>query len=562
MKKKLVTVAVAVGLILIVGGIALGRPLYDRYSYSKELADWDAYYGVSGQESAIILQDEMVDEKAVIRDGVCYFDLDTVHQYMNEVFYADLAENLLLYTDAAETVRVNLGESSYAGEQTNGDLGHVIAYAEDGRVYVAADYVQLFTNYSFALYDRHVQVYTEWGERQVAEIKKATAVRTLGGIKSPILCELDAGDTVEILETMEKWSKIKTADSVIGYVENKRLTEEHTEAETPVASYDPPEYTTVSMDGKVCLGFHAIYSTGGNGTLGEATANARGMNVIAPTWFALNDNAGGYRSFGSSDYVAQAHGMGLQVWGVVDNFNSGVEVDELAVLSSTASRQRLVENLTAEAVRLGLDGVNVDFESLDDRCGIHYVQFLRELSAACRKNGLVLSVDDYVPFHFNDYYRLDIQGEIADYVVIMGYDEHWHGCGEPGSVASIGYVSNGLDRTLQEVPAEKVVNALPFYTRVWKTKGDQVTDETLFLNQTADYLSRRGVQSVWDEETGQNYAEWQEDGVLCQVWAEDAQSLSLKLNVMAAKGLGGVAVWRLGFGDAAAWTLLQSYINL
>ena len=562
MKKRLITIAVALVLILVIGGIAVGRPLYHKYSYSKELADWNEFYQVSGEESAIILQNEMVEEKALIRDQVCYFDLDTIHKYMNEIFYVDPEENLLLYTDAVGTTRVNLGESVYTGASGAEDMGCTIAFCENDKVYVAADYVQLFTNYSYEVFDRHVQVYTQWGEHQTAEIKKATALRTLGGIKSPILCELAAGDPVEILEEMETWSKVKTSDSVIGYVENKRLANVHTEAETAVDFYEAPEYTSVAMDGKVSLGFHAVYSLGGNESLGEVTANAHGMNVIAPTWFALNDNEGGYRSFGSSDYVARAHGMGLQVWGVVDNFNSGVEVDELAVLSSTAKRQRLVDSLAEEAGRLGLDGINVDFESLDSKCGIHYVQFLRELSVACRQKGLVLSVDNYVPFDFNDYYRLDIQGQIADYVIIMGYDEHWHGCGEAGSVASLSYVSNGLDRTLEEVPSQKVVNALPFYTRIWRTEGDQVTDETLFLNQTADYLSRRGVAPVWDETTGQNYAEWQEGSTLCQVWVEDAQSISAKLNVMEAKELGGVAVWRLGFGNSAIWDLLKVYVSL
>lgn len=567
MKKKLVTVIVALVLILVIGGIALAGPLYDKYSYSDELADWDEYYQVSGEEIAIILQDEMVEEKAILRGGICYFDLDTVHKYMNEIFYVDLGENLLLYTSAVDTVRVTLGETFYAGVLEDGDLGHTIAYAENDVVYVAADYVAIFTNYSYDVYDRHVQVYTEWGERQMAEIRKDTAVRVLGGVKSPILCELEEGDSVEVLEKMEKWSKVKTSDSVIGYVENKRLTNEHAEAEMPVTSYEAPEYTTVALDGKVSLGFHSIGGVGGNDTLYEAVSLEKGMNVIAPTWFSLNDDNGSYRSFATADYVQKAHNMGYQVWGVLDNFNyandTKTEVDVLAALSSTSSRQTLVKNVVTEALRWDMDGINVDFEGLDSACGVHYVQFLRELSVACRNNSLVLSVDNYVPFNFNDFYRLDIQGQIADYVIIMGYDEHWHGSGDPGSVASIEYVSNGLDRTIEEVPAEKVINALPLYTILWKTEGTAVTDQYLVLNQTADYLSRMGVTPVWDETTGQNYAEWQQSGgTICQVWIEDAESISTKLNVMKAKNLGGVAVWRLGYETSQIWELLQAYVNL
>ena len=143
----------------------------------------------------------------------------------------------------------------------------------------------------------------------------------------------------------------------------------------------------------------------------------------------------------------------------------------------------------------------------------------------------------------------------------MGYDEHWGGCQEAGSVASIDYVSGGLDRTLEQVPAEKVINALPFYTRVWKTEGTQVTDEAIPLSNVADYLSRVGKTDAveWDEETCQNYVEWQSGNATYQIWIEDVESLTVKLNVMSARSIGGVAVWRLGYGTPAAWELIAAY---
>lgn len=565
MKKKLIPFAAALLLILIIGGIAVGKPLLDKYSYSKETADLDEFYQVSGEQSAIILQDEMVEEKAIVRDGICYFDLDTIHKYMNEVFYADLSENLLLYTTAAETVRVNLGESVYSTPAGSTDAGYTIAYAENGIVYVAADFVKQYTNFSYDMYDRHVQVYTQWGNRETAVVKKNTAVREKGGVKSPILRELAKGETVEILEEMETWSKVKTSDSIIGYVENKRLTDRGTEEEVPVNDYAAPEYTSIALEGKVNLGFHSIGGVGGNSTLNEMAAGTKSMNVIAPTWFSLNDNEGNFRSFGTADYVAKAHDLGLQVWGVLDNFNykneTGADVNTLTVLSSTTKRQKLVQDAVNTAQSLGLDGINIDFEQLNAECGEHYVQFLRELSVQCRASGLVLSVDNYVPFHFNDYYRLDIQGQIADYVIIMGYDEHWHGSGDPGSVASIDYVSNGLDRTLEKVPSEKVINALPLYTILWKTDGGSVTDQYLTLNNMADFLSHTSVQPVWDETACQNYAEWTEGTATYQLWIEDEESIRVKLNVMSTKNLGGVAVWRLGYGTSGVWELLQAYTN-
>lgn len=565
MKKRILPVVVAIFLILIVGGVWAGGKLLEKYSYSKERVDMDAYYQISGEQAAIILQDEMVEEKALIRNGVCYFDLATVHKYMNDAFYADFGENLLLYTTATDTARAVIGESGYTSSAGGEDLGVPLSFLENDVLYLAADYVKKFTNFSYDMYGRHVQVYTEWGTKETAEIKKNTVVRERGGVKSGILCDAEAGARVEILEEMETWSKVKTADSIIGYVENKRLTNRETETEQPVTDYTAPEYTSIPLAGKVSLGWHSIGGVGGNDTLESMVAGTKGMNVIAPTWFSLNDNEGNFRSFASTNYISRAHSMGLQVWGVWDNFNfrneTGAAVDEHLVLSSTTKRGILVQNMVNTAVSLGLDGINIDFEQVDTETGPHYVQFLRELSVLCRANGLVLSIDNYVPFHFNEHYRLDVQGEIADYVVIMGYDEHWHGSGDPGSVASIGYVTNGLEKTLADVPAQKVVNALPLYTILWKTEGAGVTDEYITISNTADFLSRMGVTPEWDEETCQNYAEWNDGSATYQIWIEDEESIAVKLNVMSTKGIGGVAVWRLGYGNQGVWELINAYVN-
>ena len=566
MKKKVLPVIVAILLILVIGGCALGKVLLDKYSYSKEEADWNEFYQVSENDrSAIILQNEMVEEQALIKDGVCYFDLATVHKYLNEVFYADMTENLLLYATPTEVIRTTFGETAYTTTEGTQEAGYVISFTDGDNVYVAADYVKLFTNYSYECYDRHVQVNTEWGIRQVAQLKKDTAVRLRGGVKSPILTQAVKGDTFEILEQMETWSKVKTADAVIGYVENKRLGEITEETETPVTDYQAPEYTSLTADSKICLGWHSIGGVAGNDTLYSMVSGTKGMNVIAPTWFSMTDENGAFRSFATAGYVTTAHQMGLQVWGVLDNFNyaneNGISISTLNMLSSTTARQNLVKNVTDTAVGLGLDGINVDFEQLSSDCGPHYVEFLRELSIECRNKGLVLSIDNYVPFNFNDYYRLDIQGEVADYVIIMGYDEHWHGSKDPGSVASISYVSDGLDRTLQEVPANKVVNALPFYTILWKTEGTDVTDEYITMRNEADFMSKAGVSAEWDEVTCQNYAEWTSGNVNYQIWLEDAESIAVKLNMMTTKNIGGVAVWRLGYGTQAAWELINAYLQ-
>ncbi|MCI8543467.1 glycosyl hydrolase family 18 protein [Acetatifactor aquisgranensis] len=567
MKKKMIPVIVALVLIVIVALIGFGGRILDKYSYSKELADLNEYFGVADGELAIILQDEKVEQKALLRENAVYFDIDTMELYLNEGFYVDMGEQKLLYTTANDTVTTAFGGREYSDKAGSHPTEYATCFLEGERLYVAAEYVKMFANFSYELLDRHIQLYTQWGEKQMMEVLKDTQIRTLGGIKSPILRELEKGEKVELLNEMETWSEVKTSDSLIGYVENKRLGNGMTETELPVTDYVPAEYTSLSLPGKVNLGFHAIGGEAGNDTLEAMVAEGKGMNVIAPTWFSLNDNEGNFRSYASGEYVQQAHGYGLQVWGVWDNFNfkneTGADISTYQVLSSTTKRRQLARSMVDTSLGLGLDGINLDYEGLPQECGEHYVQFLKELSVLCRENGLILSVDSYVPFNFNNYYRLDIQGRVADYVIIMGYDEHWHGSGDPGSVASIDYVSNGLDRTLNEeqVPPEKVVNALPFYTILWQTEGANVTDQYITLNNVADYLQRVNVVPEWDEATCQNYAQWQSGNVTYQIWVEDAESISVKLNVMKAKNIGGVAVWRLGYGTEQAWDLVNAYAN-
>lgn len=554
--KKIIPALVALVLIVIIGAVTAGTIVIDKYSYSKERANLQEYFKVQGDQLAIFLQDERIPEKALLKEGVCYFDLDTVHKYFNDTFYADINEGLLLYALPEEVVRIELASAPD---------GAAAAYQEDGTVYIAADLVKEYTNFSYEVFDMRMQVYTQWGQKCTAVVKKDTQVREKGGIKSPILRDIAKDEQVEVLERMEKWSRVKTADAIIGYVENKNLTEEKTETEVPVTDYEEPAYTTRQLEEKVCLGWHSIGGVGGNDTLDSVTAIAKGLNVIAPTWFSLSDNEGGYESFASRNYVDRAHAKGLKVWGVLDDFNynntHNAGIDVYTVLSSTASRNRLIGNIVAEAVALGLDGINLDFEKVNADCGEHYAQFIRELSVQCRLQNLTFSIDNYVPFSFNEYLRRDVQGKVADYVIIMGYDEHWHGSKDPGSVASIDYVSSGIDKTLEQVPAEKVVNALPFYSILWKINGADITDEYLTMNNTADYLKRIGQSGAWDEDTQQLYVEWTSGNATYKLWAENEDSILAKLNVMRARDIAGVAVWRLGYGTPAVWEMISAYLG-
>lgn len=571
--KKMIPALTAIVLIIVIAAIAFGSQILDMYSYSDERADLNEYFNIYNEEEVpILLQDELMEEKALLVDGVYYFDLATVHKYLNTKFYWDEGEGLLIFTTPTQVINSYVGGTSYYIDGVAADDGYLISFTReiasetsetgtDTILYVAADYVKKYTNYSYEAFTEpnRMQIYTSWDERKVATVKKDTAVRYRGGVKSPILKDVPVGEKLIVLKQMEDWAEVKTLDGFIGYVENKRLSEVTTETPIPVTDYNEPEYTSLTRDYKVSLGWHVIGGVGGNDTLDSTVAQTKGMNVISPTWFKLSDNEGNFTSFATSNYVNRSHDLGLEVWGLVDDFS--YDVDLYTILSSTTKRNYLVQGLVQAALACGMDGINIDFETIGVDSGAHFLQFIRELSIQCRLNNLVLSVDTYVPFNFNNFYDRAEQGELVDYVIIMGYDEHWHGSGDVGSVASIDYVRNGIETMVKDVPAHKVMNGLPFYTILWETRGTDVTDNYITMVNQKDVLQNYGIQVEWEDETCQNYGERTSGNTLYQIWLEDIESISVKLNVMANYELGGVAVWRLGYEDPAVWEVINDYVN-
>ena len=566
--KKIIPVIVAVILIILIGAAGFGAKLLEKYSYSKERADLTEYFGIAGENDVpIILQDEQIEEHAKIFDGICYFDMATVHKYFNDRFYEDKSENSLLYTTPDMVYANVIGTGTVTGYdadfvESGESYDYTISRYEGEALYIAVDFVKKYANFSYELFTEpnHMQIYTEWDRRQTASVTKDTQVRYQGGIKSDILTDVSAGDQVIILEEMETWTKVKTQDSVIGYVENKRLGEKTEEEPVPVTDYVEPEYPSNTRDYKINLGWHVIGGVGGNDTLEETVAKTKGLNVISPTWFTLTGNEGEFSSFATTSYVERAHEMGLEVWALVGNVDS-VDVDLYTVLSKTSNRRRLILQLLAAVREYNLDGLNIDFENVSLDAGEPFIQFIRELSIPCRKYGIVLSVDNYVPMNHTYHYDRAEQGVVADYVIIMGYDEHYNGSDEAGSVASINFVESGIKNTVAEVPKEKVINALPFYTRIWETGADGISSQAVGMEMAQTYVSDHGIATRWDEVTCQNYGEFQDGDRLCQVWLEDAESITVKLNIMEKYEIAGVAAWRLGFETADIWDVIEEYMN-
>lgn len=563
MKKKLPMLIAIVLILFLLAGLAFSV-FYEKYSYSDERADLQEYYGLTSEEEvAIVLGNELIEEKAICRDGVYYLDLDTIHTYFNERFYLDNSvesKALLIYTTTEASYRVLENSNVISSELGQEEAEYTLMLYEQDTCYVAVDYVLRFTDMTYEVFTEpnRMQIYNEWPGETVGTIKKDTQVRYRGGVKSEILTDVARGDKVTILEELDSWYKVKTADAYIGYVPKRFVKDMESYVIDRVSTVEEIYYPANVEEKRINMGWHQVLNYAANDNVSSVISGTN-INVIAPTWFLLSGNTGSYVCNASRNYVNYAHNQGIDVWAVIDNFN--MECDLHEVLKNTAQRDALIANLVADCKSYDIDGINVDFEQVSPETASHYIQFIRELSVACHKNDLILSVDNYVPTAYTAFYNREEQGRYVDYVVIMGYDEHTGNSDVAGSVASIGFVEQGIADTLASVEASKVINGIPFFTRGWATTDGEVSAKTYTMSSQQQFIKDHGIEVAWDEEWGQYYGENTIDGTSYEIWMEDAESLREKLAVMNKYGVAGVAQWKLGLETSDVWAVIEEYMN-
>ena len=548
MDKKYKPIVAVVVLVILVAVLGIVSHVVMKYIPSGEKMDLNEYYGEMAEgEIAIVLGTEKLDERGMVDGDRVYLPLNVVNTYLNQRYYWDSANQQVLYATPSELTTV--AASSESGDQV---------WLKDDTVYLNLTYIQQYTDIDAYISKEpyRIAIQYQFDNIKTVTVKKNTSIRYRGGIKSPVVTSVKKGAQLRLIEELDNWDQVATDDGYIGYIDKKNVGKA---SETTFdRNFEREQYSYLTMDGKVNMVWHQVTSTDANAYFADATANMTGVNVISPTWFYLLDTSGNIANISSADYVAQAHEKGLKVWGLIDNFTQEVSTTE--TLSNTAARQNIISQLIQAATSVGMDGINVDFESLSEDVGIHFLEFLRELSIECHKNNLVLSVDNPVPEDFTSHYDRAEQGRVVDYVIIMGYDEHYVGS-EAGSVASLPWVEQGIQDTLAEVPAERVINAVPFYTRLWRTTGGNVTSEAIGMDQAQQVISENNVETYWDKTTSQNYGKYDIDNSTYQIWIEDSQSIAEKVKLVSKYNLAGVSAWKLGFENSGIWQVISDNLN-
>lgn len=284
------------------------------------------------------------------------------------------------------------------------------------------------------------------------------------------------------------------------------------------------------------------------------------INTLAPRWFFLQED-GTFEDVGNSSMVAWAHQHNLKIWPLVGNhFNQALTHQ---YLSGAESRQNLVRQLMALASKYGVDGLNIDFEGVGSTDRAAFTAFIRELSQAAHAQGVQISVDLPPNFGSENLAAYDDANlaKDADYLVLMGYDEHWNNAPRAGSVSSLPWLTRGIDSFVSVAPASKIIVGLPLYTRDWTVVAGKTVSKELTLPQQTNQLVGNGASMLWDAVVGQYVAKYDKSGEAHTIWVEDARSLAQKTSVALDRGVAGAAYWRIGGETNDVWKSLQNVWN-
>ena len=553
-KKRIVIVAAFVILIVVMAAMFM----IVRYTPTKEKMNGYVFFNLdkSTDKTMVIIDGKQYSDTGVVTDGIHYLPQEFVADNINAGFYYDKESQAVLYSDSSYMYTYMSGKNVYTddtGKTYNTDYPVVIDI--NGECFIAWEYIAEHTDceYAYGSEPERINISIERENKQCVTVKKKSAVRYRGGIKSPVLEYVQKGDRLVYEDDLDDWIKVTTVTGYTGYIKKTEASDtfEYIREEK---NYETHNYNM--KDDKVTLAWFQVSGVAGNSGIDNNIATASGVNVLAPTWYSVTDSSGSMSCYASTGLVNKMHQRGTDVWALVSDFDTNV--DFAALYSSKKARTNMVNTLINDAEKYGFDGINLDFENIKSAYAKDYLQFVRELSIACERKGLVLSTDNYKPEAYNRCYNLKEQSRFVDYVIVMAYDEHYAGT-DAGSVASLPFVKEAVEDTVQLVGKEHVIAGIPFYTRIWTTTDGNTTSRAVGMQAAVDQLNSDGQVALWNDDCGQYVASYTVGNSTRQIWFEEEKSIEAKMQVIQENNVAGVAGWKLGLEKSSVWSVISKY---
>lgn len=492
----------------------------------------------------------------LIEDGEIYISKQDLANFFDKYIYEEEETNKIITTYDKKIAAIDF-ENNIININGSNKKTYAHAIKKDDTVYLPINELKDVYGIEITNIEKSkvITIDSVAREQKKAIVNGNVAVKSSTKFIAKTVDRVEKGDYVIVISEDNGYTKIRTSNGKLGYIKSKKL------SNTIVARQEITE--SKQIEGKVNLVWD-YYSQVASAPDRTGTT-IDGINVVSPAFFHLNQDGELEENVGTKGqaYIDWAHDQGYKVWPMVQNAGDGMLTVTSKIMNSYEKRQDLIEEIVNMCVKYKLDGINIDFENMKKEDKDLYSRFIIELTPRIKEMGLVVSVDVTAPDGGDTWslcFDRNVIGDVADYIVFMAYDEYGTSSTKAGTTAGLDWVELSLKKFLEteEIDSEKIVLAIPLYTRLWveDSSGKVISQKAVAMKDIEKTLPD-GIEKTWDDNLKQNYVEYKDASYTKKMWIEDLDSLKEKLNLVTKYKLGGVASWEKGMESDGVWELIE-----
>ena len=498
----------------------------------------------------------------LIEDDIIYLSKADIANFFDKYIYNEKESNKIVTTYNKKIATIGFEENAI---NINGSNKNIYAHAikKDDVEYLPISEMK-------EVYDIEIQNIKEKKvitmdsldrEQKKAIVSSNLAVKSSTNLIAKTIDRVKKGDSVIVISSEKGYTKIRTANGKIGYIKSNKLENEYSVRESMEEEKQ--------VEGKINLtwDYFSTYASAPD----RSGTTIDGINVVSPAFFYLDTNGNFKENIGNSgkSYIKWAHENGYKVWPMFSNAEAAQESLSITsnIMNNFEKRQELIEEIVKACVNYELDGINIDFENMKQEDKDVYSRFIIELTPRLKEIGLVTSVDVTAPDGSENWsmcFDRNVIGDVADYIVFMAYDEYGVSSTKPGTTAGYDWIKLSLEKFLktEEIKPEKIILAVPFYTRVWTTNsnGEIISKNTIDMKNIEKVIPDN-VEKKWDDNLKQNYVEYTDGKNKKQIWIEDIESLKAKISLITENKLAGIGSWQKGMETEEVWGIFKEMLK-
>lgn len=498
----------------------------------------------------------------LIKDNIIYLSKQDIANFFDKHIYKDEKTNKIVTTYEKKIAEIGFDDNTI---NINGSDKEIYAHAieKDGQTYLPISEMADVYNIEMAnIPETNIVTIDSLEKAQKrAIVNSNVSVKSSSNFISRTVDRIKKGDAVIVVSSNKGYSKIRTGNGKVGIIKTNKLENEFTIRE------DMEEEKQINGKVNLTWDYYSEYASAPN----RVGTKIEGINVVSPAFFYLGTDGKLKENVGKEgkEYLQWAKENGYKVWPMVSNAFAAKESLNITsnIMNSYEARKKLIESIISKCVEYELDGINLDFENMKAEDKDMYSRFIIELEPRLKEIGMVLSVDVTAPDGGETWsmcFDRHVIGDVADYTIFMAYDQNGVSSKKPGTTAGYNWIKLNLVKFLQteEIDPDKLILAVPFYTRIWTTNQDgKVVGNTTISMKDINKTIPDGESKQWNDELKQNYVEYTSGNNKKEIWIEDLESLKAKISLIKDNNLAGVASWEVDMASDDVWQMIDTELN-